>query len=91
MFKIGTLILFCFNYYSKYIYFKYVVVGSIRDTAKYVFRPLHEVLIRTKIVSFFLTLNVEIEPHRRHCVVVLEQDTFILAKDWFNPGRPIPV
>ena len=31
------------------------------------------------------------EPHRRHCVVVLEQDTFILAKYWFNPGRPDPV
>ena len=31
------------------------------------------------------------EPHRRHCVVVLEQDTLILAKYWFNPGRPIPV
>ena len=31
------------------------------------------------------------EPHRRHCVVVLEQDTFILAKYWFNPGRPVPV
>ena len=30
------------------------------------------------------------EPHRRHCVVVLEQDTFILAKHWFNPGRPVP-
>ena len=28
------------------------------------------------------------EPHRRHCVVVLEQDTFILAEYWFNPGRP---
>ena len=28
------------------------------------------------------------EPHRRHCVVVLEQDTFILAYYWFNPGRP---
>ena len=27
-------------------------------------------------------------PHRRHCVVVLEQDTFILALYWFNPGRP---
>ena len=26
-----------------------------------------------------------------HCVVVLEQDTFILASYWFNPGRPIPV
>ena len=26
---------------------------------------------------------------RRHCVVVLEQDTFILAKYWFNPGRPV--
>ena len=33
----------------------------------------------------------EFEPHRRHCVVVLEQDTFILAKYWFNPGRPVPV
>ena len=32
-----------------------------------------------------------LEPHRRHCVVVLEQDTFILAKYWFNPGRPVPV
>ena len=31
------------------------------------------------------------EPHRRRCVVVLEQDTFILAKYWFNPGRPVPV
>ena len=30
------------------------------------------------------------EPHQRHCVVVLEQDTFILAKYWFNPGRPVP-
>ena len=26
------------------------------------------------------------EPHRRHCVVVLEQDTFILAEYLFNPG-----
>ena len=25
------------------------------------------------------------EPHRRHCDVVLEQNTFILAKYWFNP------
>ena len=31
------------------------------------------------------------EPHRRHCVVDLEQDTFILAKYWFNPGRHVPV
>ena len=31
------------------------------------------------------------EPHRHHCVVVLEQDAFILAKYWFNPGRPVPV
>ena len=31
------------------------------------------------------------EPHRRHCVVVLEQDTFILAEYWFNPGRPVPL
>ena len=28
------------------------------------------------------------EPHQRHFVVVLEQDIFILAKYWFNPGRP---
>ena len=34
---------------------------------------------------------VGFEPHRRHCVVVLEQDTFILAKYWFKPGRPVPV
>ena len=34
-----------------------------------------------------------IEPHRSkiHCVVVHEQDTFILAKYWFNPGRHVPV
>ena len=32
-----------------------------------------------------------LEPHGRHCVVVLEQDTFILAKYWFNPGRRVPV
>ena len=31
------------------------------------------------------------EPHWRHCVVVLEQDTFILAFYWFNPGRPVPI
>ena len=31
------------------------------------------------------------EIHWRHCVVDLEQDTFILAKCWFNPGRPVPV
>ena len=31
------------------------------------------------------------EPYRCHCVVVLEQDTFILAEYWFNPGRPVPV
>ena len=31
------------------------------------------------------------EPHWHHCVVVLEQDTFMLAKYWFNPGRPVPV
>ena len=31
------------------------------------------------------------EPHRRHCVVIVEQDTFILAEYWFNPGRPVPV
>ena len=31
------------------------------------------------------------EPHRRHCVVVLEQDAFILAQYWFNPGRFVPV
>ena len=29
------------------------------------------------------------KPHQRHCVVVLEQDTFILALYWFNPGRPV--
>ena len=31
------------------------------------------------------------EPHLHHCVVVLEQDTFILAYYWFNPGRPVRV
>ena len=31
------------------------------------------------------------EPHRRHCVVVLEQATFILAKYWFNPGRLVTI
>ena len=31
------------------------------------------------------------EPYQRHCVAVLEQDTFILAKYWFNLGRPVPV
>ena len=31
------------------------------------------------------------EPRQRHCVVVLEQETFILALYWFNPGRPVPV
>ena len=30
------------------------------------------------------------EPHQCHCVVVLEQDTFILAKYWLNPGRTVP-
>ena len=32
-----------------------------------------------------------LEPHRRHCNVVLEQDTFILAEYWFNPGRHVPI
>ena len=32
-----------------------------------------------------------IEPHQRHCVVVLEQDIFTLANNWFNPRRPVPV
>ena len=27
------------------------------------------------------------EPHQRHYVVVLEQDTF----SWFNPGRHVPI
>ena len=31
------------------------------------------------------------ESHQEYCVVVLEQDTFILAKYWFNPGRPVLV
>ena len=31
------------------------------------------------------------EPHRCHCIVVLEQDTFILAEYGFNPGRLVPV
>ena len=31
------------------------------------------------------------EPHQRHCVVVLEHDTFFLAKYWFKPGRPVPI
>ena len=31
------------------------------------------------------------EPHLRHCVVVLEHDTFILAQYWFKLGRPAPV
>ena len=26
-----------------------------------------------------------------HCVVVLEQDTFILAQYWFYPGRQVPL
>ena len=30
-------------------------------------------------------------PHRCQCIVVLEQDTFILALHWFNLGRPVPV
>ena len=31
------------------------------------------------------------EPHLRYGVVVLEQDTFILAWYWINPGRLVPV
>ena len=30
------------------------------------------------------------EPHHLHCVVVFEQDTFILALFWVNLGRPVP-
>ena len=29
-----------------------------------------------------------LEPHRRHCVVVLEQDTFILAYYWSTQEDP---
>ena len=32
-----------------------------------------------------------VEPHWHHCIVVLEQDTFILAWYWFSPERPVPV
>ena len=28
------------------------------------------------------------EPHPRHCIVVLEQDTFILAKYWYTQENP---
>ena len=31
------------------------------------------------------------KPHLRHCAVVLEQDTFILAYYWSNAGRPVPI
>ena len=31
------------------------------------------------------------EPHGRHCIVVLVQDTLILAQYLFSPGRPVPV
>ena len=31
------------------------------------------------------------EPLWYHCVVVVEQDTFILALYWFNPGIPVSV
>ena len=29
-----------------------------------------------------------IEPYRRHCVVVIDQDTFILAYYWFRQEDP---
>ena len=29
--------------------------------------------------AFYFFSSVSVEPHQRHCVVVLEQDTFILA------------
>ena len=32
-------------------------------------------------------ITIGFEPHRRHCVVVLEQDTFILAYYWLNQWR----
>ena len=49
--------------------------------------------IQTKITfdMFHIFCLRGFKPHRRHCVVVLEQDTFILAKYWFNPGRLVPV
>ena len=31
------------------------------------------------------------QPHGRHCFVVLEKDTFILAYYWSNTGRPVLV
>ena len=36
-------------------------------------------LFRNKFNKFNNTRARMFEPHRRHCVVVLEQDTFILA------------
>ena len=33
-------------------------------------------------------LRVQDSPASLHCI--LEQETFIFAKSWFNPGRPIP-
>ena len=35
--------------------------------------------ITIKLHQVLLTISVGFEPHRRHCFVVLEQDTFILA------------
>ena len=32
-----------------------------------------------------------LEPQWRHFVVVIEQDTFIPALYWFNPGRTVPL
>ena len=41
--------------------------------------------------SYYNGFTHRLEKSRRHCVVVLEKDTFILAQYWFNPGRPVPL
>ena len=51
-----------------------------KDTCK---EPLHRITLTSLRLSGrvldFRPKGRRFEPHRRHCVVVLEQDTFILA------------
>ena len=46
---------------------------------------------RSGSVVEYLTRDRGFDPHLGHCVVVLEQDIFILAKYWLYPGRTVPV
>ena len=63
---------------NRYLESKYLYPNDLYQNYGYLFINLSMISIRLKIM-IPIRLKIRFEPHRRHCVVVLEQDTFILA------------